>query len=83
MGTQASTRIFVACSSKVGSVKLVGPVTGESYIINSKGVPIDLRDSDLLDEEIDVFCFRRGCFIKQKAIFEISPSISQIRLYGG
>jgi hypothetical protein len=72
--------IFVACQSRLGSVKLNGPKTGKDWIITRYGNWMAKDDEELLDTQVQVWCFRQNKFITIKAIYETVPSSNQMEL---
>lgn len=71
--------LFVVCNSRLGSVKLVGPKTNKTWHISRFGDWIDEEDEELLEVEVDSWCFRQNKMIRVRAVYETTPSEDQMR----
>lgn len=67
--------VFVACPSRLGHIKVIGPKTNKEWIITPQGVWIDKIDWDdeLENEKIPYYCFRTRQFEFTK-LYETSHS---------
>ena len=71
---------YVACATRLGSIKRTGPVTNKQYIITFNGVWIDNEDAEeLVGVEEDVWCFRQKGYIRIVTVFNMDPSEVEIR----
>lgn len=75
-----SDYIFMAAHSRIGTYKVVGPVTGRQYHIPIAGTWVDEEDGEILRETtIMIFCHRQGRDIEIYPVYEI-PSLTQDQL---
>lgn len=73
--------LFLGCSTRIGTYRVVGPVSGEQLAIPILGTWINQEDADILKEqEIEIFCHRAGGNITIHPVFELVPSQDQLAL---
>jgi len=71
---------FVGCPTRLGTVKKIGPATGEKVIVPTTGAWIDEWDAEeLTANKEEVWCFRENRFIQIYTIFYLNPSQDQVR----
>jgi len=71
---------FIACLSKLGSVAINGPVTGQRYDIKAQGSWVRQEDFEgLLAVESEIYCLNQGKPVKVKPFFRGRPTSDQMR----
>lgn len=73
--------VYLGAHSRIGTYKVVGPVTGVFYHIPIAGTWVDEEDAAVLKETmVSIYCFRQEKMIDIHPVFELS--ISQDTLAG-
>lgn len=72
--------IFMAAHSRIGTYKVVGPITGKQHYIPMAGTWVDEEDGEILKEtRIKIYCHRQGRNIEIHPVFELK-SLTQDQL---